>query len=76
MQNSKFLQFVSKMSRGELIIDDNQVKENALPASGDWATEYDQQYNRGQAWAGEYLNDKACPMTMKLYYSFASVLYY
>ncbi|BAT92902.1 Peroxisome biogenesis protein [Vigna angularis] len=57
-QNSKFLQFVSKMSRGELIIDDNQVKENSLPASGDWATEYDQQYNRGHAWAGEYLNDK------------------
>ncbi|CAJ1958585.1 unnamed protein product [Sphenostylis stenocarpa] len=58
--NSKFLQFVSKMSRGELIIDDNQVKENALPASGDWATEYDQQYNHGHAWAGEFLNDKAC----------------
>ncbi|KAG5033510.1 hypothetical protein JHK85_017492 [Glycine max] len=57
-QNSKFLQFVSKMSRGELIIDDNQVKENALPASGDWATEYNQQYNHGHAWAGEFLNDK------------------
>jgi hypothetical protein len=35
MQNSKFLQFVSKMSRGELINDDNQVKETALPAPGD-----------------------------------------
>ncbi|KAK7860192.1 peroxisome biogenesis protein 5 [Quercus suber] len=39
-QNSKFLQFVSKMSRGELIIDDNQVKQTALPAAGDWASEY------------------------------------
>jgi len=64
------------MSRGELIIDDNQVKENALPASGDWATEYDQQYNRGHAWAGEFLNDKACPMNMESYYSIASVFYY
>ena len=25
IQNSKFLQFVSKMSRGELIMEDNQV---------------------------------------------------
>ncbi|KAK2439841.1 putative UDP-N-acetylglucosamine--peptide N-acetylglucosaminyltransferase SPINDLY [Trifolium repens] len=58
-QNSKFLQFVSKMSRGELIIDDNQVKETALPAPGDWASEYQQQYNRGDAWAGEFLNNKA-----------------
>ncbi|XP_015881476.1 peroxisome biogenesis protein 5 [Ziziphus jujuba] len=49
-QNSKFLQFVSKMSRGELIIDDNQVK----PTSGDWATEYQQQYNAGPSWADEF----------------------
>jgi len=61
------------MSRGELIIDDNQVKENA---SGNWATEYDQQYNGGHAWSGEFLNDKACPTSMEPYYSFASVLYY
>ena len=60
-QNSKFLQFVSKMSRGELILDDNQVKETALPASGDWAAEYQQQYNHGDAWAGEFLNNKALP---------------
>ncbi|KAL7610549.1 hypothetical protein Lser_V15G11880 [Lactuca serriola] len=38
-QNCKFLQFVSKMSHGELTIEDNQVK----PASGDWANEYQQQ---------------------------------
>lgn len=55
MQNSKFLQFLSKMSRGELIIDDNQVKETALPASGDWAAEYRQQYNRSSAWADEFV---------------------
>lgn len=75
MQNSRFLQFVSKMSRGELIIDDNQVKETALPASGDWAAEYQQQYNHDHAWAGEFLNDKVCPKSWKPY-SFASDLHY
>ncbi|CAH1419255.1 unnamed protein product [Lactuca virosa] len=35
-QNSKFLQFVSKMSRGELTIEDNQAR----PTGGDWANEY------------------------------------
>ncbi|TYH75153.1 hypothetical protein ES332_D05G453800v1 [Gossypium tomentosum] len=53
-QNSKFLQFVSKMSRGELIIDDNQVK----PASENWATEYQQQYNGGASWADEFVHDE------------------
>ena len=50
MQNSKFLQFVSKMSRGELNIDDNQAKQ-----TGNWATEYQQQYNAGPAWADEFV---------------------
>ncbi|KAE8713745.1 Peroxisome bioproteinsis protein 5 [Hibiscus syriacus] len=54
-QNSKFLQFVSKMSRGELIIDDNQVK----PASENWATEYQQQYNGGASWADEFAQNEA-----------------
>lgn len=48
------------MSRGELIIDDNQVKETALPASGDWAAEYQQQFDNRHTWAHEFLNDKAC----------------
>lgn len=56
LQNSKFLQFVSKMSRGELIIDDNQVK----PAtSGDWAAEYQQQYSGAPSWADEFARDQA-----------------
>ncbi|KAF7833861.1 peroxisome biogenesis protein 5 [Senna tora] len=63
-QNSKFLQFVSKMSRGELIIDDNQVKETALPSSGNWAAEYQQHFNHGPTWADEFLNDKACLNTV------------
>lgn len=57
-QNSRFLQFVSKMSRGELIIDDNQVKPATLPASGDWASEYQQQYNNGPAWADEFAHNE------------------
>lgn len=60
MQNSKFLQFVSKMSRGELIIDDNQVKQTALPAAGDWASEYQNQFNRSPAWADEFVRDQPC----------------
>ena len=59
MQNSKFLQFVSKMSRGELIIDDNQVKPAALSSSGDWATEYQQQYTAGPSWVDEYAGNQA-----------------
>lgn len=62
MQNSKFLQFVSKMSRGELIIDDNQVKPAAGPS--DWATEYQQQYT-GSTWADEYTRDEASKDLLK-----------
>ncbi|KAL3851064.1 hypothetical protein ACJIZ3_012946 [Penstemon smallii] len=57
-QNSKFLQFVSKMSRGEITIDDNQIKPAALSAPGDWATEYEQQYNGGQQWANQFANEQ------------------
>ncbi|GLT83786.1 hypothetical protein SLE2022_020570 [Rubroshorea leprosula] len=52
-QNSKFLQFVSKMSRGELIIDDNGIQ----PASSDWATEY-QQHHNGASWANEFVHEE------------------
>ncbi|KAJ9567703.1 hypothetical protein OSB04_003669 [Centaurea solstitialis] len=66
-QNSKFLQFVSKMSRGELTIEDNQVKPS-LAGSGDWANEYQQQYNAGPSswadqgpdrWANEFATERA-----------------
>lgn len=40
-QNSKFLQFVSKMSRGELILEDNAAKE-VSPAAAQWADEFTQ----------------------------------
>lgn len=54
-QNSKFLQFVSKMSRGEITVEDNQMKP---AASGDWATEYQQQYGGGQTWADQFVNQE------------------
>lgn len=51
-QNSKFLQFVSKMSRGELIVEDNQVKPN----EAEWANEFasTQQANANEQWAAEF----------------------
>nr|GMC50343.1 peroxisome biogenesis protein 5 [Ipomoea batatas] len=52
-QNSRFLQFVSKMSRGEITIEDNQIKP-AASAPGDWATEYEEQYSGVQTWADQY----------------------
>ncbi|KAF8107519.1 hypothetical protein N665_0120s0043 [Sinapis alba] len=55
-QNSRFLQFVSKMSRGELIIDENEVKPG--PAPGEWATEYEQQYLGPPSWANQFANEQ------------------
>lgn len=57
-QNSKFLQFVSKMSRGELIMDDNQVKPVALSSSGDWAEEYQEQFQGGPTWGDQFAHDE------------------
>lgn len=48
-QNSKFLQFVSKMSRGDLIVEDNQVKPN----EGAWADEFAKS-NTSEKWAAEF----------------------
>ncbi|KAF3623314.1 Peroxisome biogenesis protein 5 [Capsicum annuum] len=57
-QNSKFLQFVSKMSRGEISIEENQFKPATI-SSGDWAAEYEQQQNGGQAWADQFAHEEA-----------------
>ncbi|KAL8166122.1 hypothetical protein V2J09_007621 [Rumex salicifolius] len=54
-QNSRFHQFVSKMSRGELFVEDNQFKTNTASASGDWAAEYQEQYNVGHLGVEERL---------------------
>lgn len=47
------------MSRGEITIEDNQVKTAALSAPGDWATEYQQQYNGGQSWVDQFAREEA-----------------
>ncbi|KAM7492831.1 hypothetical protein LguiA_035752 [Lonicera macranthoides] len=65
-QNSKFFQFVSKMSRGELSIGDNQVKPIAFSTPGDWATEYQHQYNGGQSWADQFVRDEASTRLLSL----------
>lgn len=58
-QNSKFLQFVSKMSRGELIIDDNQLKTAGEATSGDWSNEYELQYKgTPNSWADQFVHDE------------------
>ncbi|KAG9143930.1 hypothetical protein Leryth_016124 [Lithospermum erythrorhizon] len=56
-QNSKFFQFMSKMSQGELTIEDDQIKQ-AVSVPGDWATEYQHQYNGGQAWADQFAHEE------------------
>jgi peroxin-5 len=63
-KHSKFLQFVSKMSRGELIVDGNEVRE-VDATSAEWAGEFTQQQRNlvdeyldskagGADWAGEF----------------------
>lgn len=51
-QNSKFLQFVSKMSRGELIVEDNQVKSN----ENGWVNEFGSSHQaiEDEKWAAEF----------------------
>ncbi|CAO2162875.1 unnamed protein product [Urochloa humidicola] len=58
-QNSKFFQFVSKMSRGELIIEDNQVKQGSASQSNGWADEFQTQYNaNANSWADQFAHEE------------------
>lgn len=57
-QNSKFLQFVSKMSRGELFVEDNQVKASLVTGGGDWAAEYQNQHVGGSSWAEQFSHEE------------------
>lgn len=54
-KHSKFLQFVSKMSRGELIVNGNAVRE-VDSTSAEWAGEFTQQQRH---FVDEYLDTKA-----------------
>ncbi|ONM02712.1 Peroxisome biogenesis protein 5 [Zea mays] len=58
-QNSKFFQFVSKMSRGELIIEDNQVKEGSASQSSGWADEFQTPYiANANSWADQFAHEE------------------
>ncbi|KMZ61554.1 Peroxisomal targeting signal 1 receptor, partial [Zostera marina] len=58
-QNSKFLQFVSKMSSGELIVDDNQIKPAVSSLPHDWANEFQTQNNANpNSWAEQFAQDQ------------------
>lgn len=57
-QNSKFLRFLSKMSQGDFNMDENQFRPPVLSAPGDWANEYQQQYNKGQSWADQFAREE------------------
>ncbi|VAI85911.1 unnamed protein product [Triticum turgidum subsp. durum] len=58
-QNSKFFQFVSKMSRGELIIEDNQVKQGSASQSNGWADEFQTQHNaNANSWADQFVHEE------------------
>jgi hypothetical protein len=61
-KNSKFFQFVSKMSRGELIIEDNQVKQGSASQSSGWADEFQTQYNaNANSWADQFVHEEVIP---------------
>lgn len=62
-QKSKFLEFVNKMSRGEVALEDGAVKPGVagVGQADQWADEFDglhhHQHQRGaQGWADEFLN--------------------
>ena len=48
-RQSKFLQFISKMSRGELVVDGNNVKDSTNHTANAWANEFSEQRAAAQA---------------------------
>lgn len=57
------------MSRGELIVDDNQIKPATGPISGDWADEYQTQYIADpNSWADQFVQGEASPVSDYYYY--------
>lgn len=63
LQNSQFLKFVSKMSRGELIMEGNEVKE--IPsASSEWAQEFSGAQR--MPWADEFTLEQESDLNKSL----------
>ncbi|GBG64625.1 hypothetical protein CBR_g45681 [Chara braunii] len=52
-KNSRFLQFVSKMSRGELIFDENGVKPGVESKASEWAAEFQEEHGP-KSWVNEF----------------------
>lgn len=47
------------MSRGELIVDDNQIKPASSSLTEDWANEYQAQYNAGpSSWVDQFVSQE------------------
>lgn len=50
------------MSRGELIIEDNQVKQGSASQSSGWADEFQTQYNaNANSWADQFVHEEVIP---------------
>lgn len=49
------------MSRGELFVEGNQVKES----SGDWGAEFQNLHNGGLSWADQFSHDEASLQLLK-----------
>ena len=65
VQNSKFLQFMSKVSRGDVVLEENVVKEVKQGQADQWGEEFDQLHGRSAAdhekWASEFAAKQANP---------------
>jgi peroxin-5 len=47
------------MSRGELIIEDNEVKQGSASQSSGWADEFQTQYNaNANTWADQFVHEE------------------
>ena len=55
------------MSRGELFVEGNQVKENSAAMSGDWAAEFQNQHDGGLSWADQFSHEAASLPLLKFY---------
>ena len=50
------------MSRGELIIEDNQVKQGSASQSNGWADEFQTQHNaNANSWADQFVHEEVIP---------------
>ena len=63
------------MSRGEIIMEDNQMKPAVASAPGDWAAEYQQQYGGGHTWADQFMHEKASINILQIFKLYLSKVF-